>query len=285
MNLFKKLFQAIKDEMQGEKDMTQITEDKDGLAMAAENAIHVDLFKGECALTDSKIGGIPYMPVDFKYPLDEREEYKGKPLAFLAQINFEQLPSLEGFPKYGILQFFVGTDYMYGLDLQNLTKQSGFRVIYHPEIKDVDKLLTSLPVTIENEPDFPFGQELKMGFTPETSMMGWQDFRYETDLLQAYQKQFPTIETYEDIPVEIRDKMEQLCNAEGSRIGGYPLFTQSDPRSSEEYADYTILLFQLDSDSELGVNWGDDGVCNFFITPHQLKECDFTKVLYHWDCY
>lgn len=285
MYLLRKMIQIIKGDILDIRDVEPMTEVEDGFEMDAENAVRINLFKAVCTLTDSKVGGMPYLPEDFKYPLDEREEYKGNPLAFLAQINFEQLPPLPGFPQYGMLQFFVGTDYMYGLDIENPTSQASFRIIYHNEIKETDKLLTTLPVTIEYGSDFPVHQELKMGFTPEVSVMGWQDFRYETDLLKAYKKQFPVTGSYDDIPVEIRDKMEQLCNAGGSRVGGYPLFTQSDPRNSEEYADYTILLFQLDSDSDLGINWGDDGVCNFFITPLQLKERNFTNVLYHWDCY
>ena len=31
--------------------------------------------------------------------------------------------------------------------------------------------------------------------------------------------------------------------------------------------------------------WGDVGVCNFFIHPHDLAKRDFSKVLYNWDCH
>ena len=70
-------------------------------------------------------------------------------------------------------------------------------------------------------------------------------------------------------------------------MGGYPYFTQTDPREySAAYAD-DVLLLQLDSDAENGVEmlWGDVGVCNFFIHPQDLAKRDFSKVLYNWDCH
>lgn len=55
---------------------------------------------------DSKVGGVPYRPLDMQWPADPA----GRPLHFLAQINFAQLPHLPGFPDAGIIQFFVGED-------------------------------------------------------------------------------------------------------------------------------------------------------------------------------
>ncbi|SUC47704.1 Domain of uncharacterised function (DUF1963) [Providencia stuartii] len=70
----------------------------------------------------------------------------------------------------------------------------------------------------------------------------------------------------------------------GHRIGGYPFFTQTDPREyRKEIQDY-VLLLQIDSDYETGILWGDIGVGNFFIHPEDLKNKDFSKVVYNWDC-
>ena len=43
-----------------------------------------------------------------------------------------------------------------------------------------------------------------------------------------------------------------------------------------------ILLFQLDTVED--IMWGDSGVGNFFIREEDLKNRDFTRVLYNWDC-
>ena len=74
------------------------------------------------------------------------------------------------------------------------------------------------------------------------------------------------------------------------QLGGYPYFTQTDPRWGGAYPDLDVLLFQLDS--QLAENrgepdlvlWGDCGVGNFFISREALKKRDFSRVGYHWDC-
>ncbi|MGK7918678.1 MAG: DUF1963 domain-containing protein [Trichodesmium sp.] len=72
------------------------------------------------------------------------------------------------------------------------------------------------------------------------------------------------------------------------QLGGYPNFTQEDPRFNPEYEDY-ILLLQIVSDygsyGENDICWGDAGIGNFFIKPSQLKALDFSQVLYNWDCH
>lgn len=79
---------------------------------------------------------------------------------------------------------------------------------------------------------------------------------------------------------------EEIVNDElyisGSRIAGYPYFTQYDPREGTE--EFDTLLLQLDIDDECGMMFGDSGVCNFFINSENLKNLDFSTVMYTWDC-
>jgi len=67
----------------------------------------------------------------------------------------------------------------------------------------------------------------------------------------------------------------------GHQVGGHPTFTQEDPRLPD---DPRVLLFQLDSDWQRGVMWGDSGIANFFIHPDDLARRDFSHVAYNWDC-
>ena len=72
-------------------------------------------------------------------------------------------------------------------------------------------------------------------------------------------------------------------------MGGYPFFTQIDPREGREDLEFLdTLLFQLDSqmakEGDL-VLWGDCGVGNFFINQEDLKKKDFSNVMFTWDCY
>ena len=77
----------------------------------------------------SKFGGFSYLPKEFSYPKSEA----GHSLYLLAQINFAEVPNLSPLPTEGILQFYVGADTLYGLDFDDRTKQSKFRVIYFPQ--------------------------------------------------------------------------------------------------------------------------------------------------------
>lgn len=85
--------------------------------------------------------------------------------------------------------------------------------------------------------------------------------------------------------VEMWDLYEEHFGGQGHKIGGYPFFTQTDPREWEKaYQEHNILLLQIDTDDDLGIMWGDYGVANFFITKEVLLNLDFSNVLYNWDC-
>ena len=93
------------------------------------------------------------------------------------------------------------------------------------------------------------------------------------------------IESYYDITTDI-DDIDGDTNGFGHKIGGYPAFTQEDPR--EEDTSYDFLMLQLDSefgDGKDRILWGDAGICNFFINSEKLKNLDFSDVIYNWDCY
>ncbi|MFC0358892.1 MULTISPECIES: DUF1963 domain-containing protein [Kytococcus] len=68
----------------------------------------------------------------------------------------------------------------------------------------------------------------------------------------------------------------------GTQLGGYPYFTQSDPRDQDQGPE-RVLLFQLDSDSA-GVTVGDAGVMGFFVPVEDLARGDLRRVGMSWDC-
>ncbi|PKN90934.1 MAG: DUF1963 domain-containing protein [Chloroflexi bacterium HGW-Chloroflexi-6] len=226
-------------------------------------------------LWQSKFGGLPYFPKDLEYPKDA----KGQPMFLLAQINFAESPKLEKFPKAGILQFYIsGGDDLYGAILEDLGKQDGFRVLYFPEVfEDESKLITDfgfLP-----EPDMlPFGKSCSLKFSLKHAPVTANDYQFESLVIGQGADSGPDID-------KVYSEYETTFPAYGHRIGGYPYFTQSDPRNDEKYKNQQyVLLFQMDSDEEAGILWGDVGVGNFFITEQDLQKKDFSRVLYSWDC-
>ena len=62
-------------------------------------------------LTDSKFGGLPYIPLDSDIPIDSN----GNQLALLDQINCTDLPENTLYPKEGLLQFWISRNDDFGL--------------------------------------------------------------------------------------------------------------------------------------------------------------------------
>lgn len=213
------------------------------------------------SIFESKIGGTGYIPHDKDFPTDSN----GNQLRLLAQIECDKI-QLDGFMKTGLLQFWVMNDDVAGMEWDDQTKQDGFRVIYYPEI---DMTVTKDEIEskfVKNEFD-------------------------DDDMLPVLRECGMSFEKSEDSYIdydEIEDDDEESWEINSShKVGGYPYFTQSDPRDEKQLEYYDFLLFQLDTDyidGEDVVMWGDAGVGNFFINSEKLKNQDFSDVLYNWDC-
>lgn len=246
---------------------------------------------------ESKVGGTPYFPKELPYPKGLSGDYENRPLRFLAQLNFDRLPKLEGFPHKGMLQFFCSDDNdecVYGMNYDEPFSQNGFRVIYHENIiTDKEQLCTSEDIpAIAPDGCFPVKGEFLL--TPsevtlaESTVM---DCRFEELLLkycsEECNEKIKNIFKLEEQGYDIEEFYNSFDEGHNSRIGGYPVFTQSDPRNTD-CTDCDTLLFQLDSFFERGssneIMWGDMGIANFFISKEALAKCDFSKVMFNWDC-
>lgn len=239
-------------------------------------------------LFQSKIGGMGYIPHNSEIPTDS----KGRQLRLLAQIDCSEI-KINEYPKEGLLQFWILNDDVYGMNFENITRQDTFKIIYH---KNIDKSVSEEEVKIkfkENEFDkddmMPCHGEYGINFNISEDSLSMSDYRLDGRFTQKYNKMNPDkkIESYGDTDlVEIADKMDDDSEAFGHKIGGYPAFTQYDPRDEE--SPYDFLLLQLDSDFDGDIEkimWGDSGICNFFINSEKLKNLDFSDVIYNWDCY
>ena len=232
------------------------------------------------SIFESKVGGLGYVPHGEQIPTDS----KGVQLRLLAQIDCSQV-TLPDFPHTGLLQFWILNDDLAGCDFDNNTHQDGFRICYY---KELDRTVTEAEVNEKVGNNLPFGEDLfpvsgcwGLAFSEETETISNGDCHFESYMenavLDAYQKEV------EEIPDEI---YEAANDGFAHKMGGYPGFTQYDPRNEEDLHD--VLLFQLDSDFGDGqdrIIWGDAGICNFFINREKLKQCDFSDVIYNWDCY
>ncbi len=242
---------------------------------------------------ESKLGGVPYWDMKKSYPCDS----KGKKLSLLCQINFDRAALSDArLPQTGMLQFFIlDDDFDYGLDFKNPDTQDTFRVVYHEHI---DQSVTGDAVLALGAPTMPSEyspvlKECALSFEEYGDTIGMTSFDFDSVFQQAV-KNVTGEETNESIYDYFTDdeykEIGRSLMADGHKMLGYPFFTQGDPRECNgEYEDYyDTLLLQLDSvyckDRQLMI-WGDSGIANFFINSRALKELDFSRVLYNWDCY
>lgn len=264
--------------------------------------VRFTLEPGEPGVFESKAGGTPYLPHDMSWPLDG----KGNGLSLLAQVDCAALQELPDFPHAGLLQFWIAWEDAYGVSFDDLTDTAGFRVLYH---ETMDPSVTAEEVQSKRPPrpeDDPFDDDwlpvlvpCRICLQPAVEQgMNDLDPRFDALFLERWNKARP------DLRLEHRWKLHSLVadrlrdygvtgqpgwKAPYHQLGGYPYFTQYDPRPGR-YEDLDVVLFQLDSemrDTGKGgdlVLWGDCGVCNFFINREALKKRDFSRVAYTWDC-
>ena len=260
-------------------------------------AVRFSLERGETDIFDSKIGGTPYFPKDMEYPVGKKNTFDGQPLTLLAQLNFNELPAIPDFPTKGILQFFIAADDLYGMSPnfgEDIVKQENFRVIYHEDIvTDKSKLLSADEIpkySGDGECYLPFVGEYKLkAHEPESMPATAYDFRFADAFVKSYNEfADEPVGDFWDIDEDITEPLFESEDTPDAVIGGYPVFTQDDPRTPQSMAEYDVLLFELDSayDDETGVDimWGDNGTGSFMIPRESLKKLDFSNVLYNYDC-
>ena len=234
--------------------------------------------EAETSIIASKFGGNPYLPPGTEYPTD----VEGQPLFLLAQINCSDLPPLHDtplsdFPTQGILQFYIADDDLYGLDPEQPTTPDYFRVLYHAEVdrKNCMKDFSFLPYF----DDMPLDDIYALSFELTEAPVSLQDVRFDHTFDES---PYVFFDQFGPDAVEVKGAYGRLSQAGGHKMGGYAHFTQEDPRFEQKEYEKAVLLLQIDSDDE-GINWGDRGVANFFILPEDLKNRDFSRVLYNWD--
>ena len=219
--------------------------------------------------TSSQLGGHPWWPEGMAYPVDR----EGRPLMLLAQLNFADMPRLAPFPGAGLLQIFIGRGDLYGCTFCDENGGDEFVCVFHPD--------TAAPSAIPVDPAFdppnnysPLDRPLEaIALTFSLSRMPVDPTDYRMGKL------LPKIFNDEN-------RLEAYHNGLQTppiRLGGYPSFTQEDPRSYNEpgaIGDFNLLTV----DTTDGIMWGDSGVAQFFMHEDDLRRRDFSKVRYNWDC-
>ena len=252
----------------------------------------------DLSLEESKFGGFPFVPLGGAIPTNA----EGSQLALLAQINCAQLPENNMYPSDGWLQIWCLEDEMYGFCSDTIQPETNQKVLYIPAgtqgepLERVEAMYQ--PYTNEECPLWFVDEQgaiwgMRLSFTHGQQGITYSDGRFRDLFLDRWNKRYPeqAVENFYDLPDEIFENVVDIHDGPdcAHQLGGYPYFTQYDPRyeyDSAELAKYTEVLFQIDSqfDTKWDLCWGDAGVRNLFISRENLEALDFSDLLYNFDC-
>jgi hypothetical protein len=241
-------------------------------------------------VTDSKVGGVPYIPKEGSLP----KTSDGKPLFMIAQINCEQLPENNFYPKTGLLQFWIRIpdkkyveEYNQGLrsryESDDPFGDDSRRVLYYPTLTEATPF-----ENFQAEYHFYDGcmplkksKEFAMHFTKDTEVVSSLLSCYHPIFIEKWNEKFgtnlPFLYGLSDEADEALDDF--LPNGQGNKLGGYGEEAEYGNYSTEDFR--TFPLLQIDCDDELGIDWV-EGVGIFLIKEEELAECDFTEVYYNF---
>lgn len=263
------------------------------IVSAAKPAILIELRESDedrIAIGDSKIGGHPDLPVDYKYP-----QWKNKPMGFIGQINLASSSEFDidhVLPKEGTLSFFYDLyEQPWGYD----PKELGFsRVDYFPP---------SVQLTRRKVPE----DEIRLKcsavlLSPSLTIPSSGSQAY--DILQS-RHQFNDSEErrYWGLPSQLLINFRKTTSKAHHRLLGHSYNIQGDMQLEAELVTNGLycgdssgyhdpkakfleplsaqwqLLFQLDSDDTGDFMWGDGGMLYYWIRQSDLLNRKFEN---HW---
>lgn len=260
--------------------------------------VRVRISRGQGAKPwSSSLLGRAYRPKGTAWP----EDRDGKPMVLLAQIHLSEVPALAGYPRDGLLQFFVspgeGKDHIWGMSMyqeqpyvpdeyfESLTEPAHFRVVYHPQvIMDESQLDLSAQPTPRPDTHLPVVTPATLSFVTDSEYVPSGDYRFK----QLVGKEpYALFDSFGARGRKVAQEYFEFAHRPyAAKIGGYGYFAQEDPRTIRPAEDWLILL-EIQSSSEGGVDilWGDAGMGVFLIRRADLEKLDFSRVAYYWDNY
>ncbi|MEM7059047.1 MAG: YwqG family protein [Pseudomonadota bacterium] len=223
-------------------------------------------------LTESRFGGAAVRTSIEDWPLC----FDGRPMTFLTQINCQVAPMPPGFPKTGLLQFFVKDDPVEiydaplggGAAVRHVQSFENLRAVAQPKPDDRDSPYTGpvegLALRFETgtmRPD-PYGAEL----------------RWLSSLFQAGEDKYPD-GLSEEFDADVPSR---------TYLGGFPRSTQGfrnepDEPDLEDSEELAVTLLQIGSGE--GFMWGDLGEASFMLSDQDLRDRKFERADFNWDCH
>ena len=226
----------------------------------------------------SRIGGVPDVPPDFKWP--ERKEV---PQSFIAQIYLDEVHPYDtngALPSSGMLWFFYDAKQeTYGADPAD---RGGWRVIFSDDYSGLQRAVA--PANLPAQSQFKacsirFAGEITLSQQPKLEI---PHFDWTDDEVKKYETLLSTFPNPDDHaalhnrllgnPETIQDDMRLEC-----QLASHGVTDIKDPRAAElsKGAMSWQLLLQTDTDERIGMRWGNAGMIYYWITGSDLQKHDF----------
>jgi predicted DNA-binding protein (MmcQ/YjbR family) len=227
----------------------------------------------EVGTGSSRLGGLPDLPPGVTWPVHGA----GKPLTFLAQFNLADLPAGSPLPSSGLLSFFsvYGWQNERGEEVplpEGKYNQTWTRVYYHDvPSKALARLTAPAEVNVfpaANVEFIPF-----ICFPSHPSEPAMARCKWSTAIKERYLTLIGIYNLF--VTRRVGTNLRTI-------LLGYANYQQDFVRQVAKRD--MRLLFQLDSDHNAGMGWGDDGCIYFWLPAGDLVSACFDDILTDSQC-
>ena len=257
------------------------------VASLASPAIHIVKTDG---LSRSYLGGAPNLPPDVKWP-----ERDGKRLAFLARLSLDEIQQalpIEWLPGAGALLFFYDVEQQpWGFDPKD---RGSWAVLPVPDL--------AAPVSAPTRDSKRSGSDLphrnvvfrRIDVLPSADReavdalgLSQTEIDRYCDLAAAVFQDAPRHQVA-GFPAPLQnDDMEVECQLASHGLYAGDASARADARAKplEPGATHWRLLFQLESDDDVGVMWGDGGTIYYWVEADAARTGQFDNTWLILQCF
>ncbi len=258
--------------------LARVMKDIDAVAKASIRLFTSPVTESTLTAGVSKLGGVPDVPPGFVWP-----QWKGLPQSFIAQIRLEDAHpyDVDGvLPEQGMLWFFYDAQQQtYGADPAD---KGGWSVLFAESSTNLQHIAapTTLPATSQfHASTIRFASEITLSLQPQLEISTFDWTAQEQQQYETLLSTFPTPQDHASVhnrllgnPDTLQDDMRIECQYASNGIAD-----ASDPRA-EEVAKSAMewhLLFQVDSDEQVGMRWASTGLLYYWLKKADLQARHF----------